>query len=249
MTRLAAGVFITSVLALAQTAERPAFEVASMKANHSGGTSTHSDRDNNRLNIVNMTLKRYIGRAYSVREDQIVGPGWLDTERFDLVAKSEFVPTAEQVGLMLQALLAERFKLALHRESREGHVYAMMAAKGGLKVKPVAPTGDSSTNSTRGTLDGKQVSMDRLAKALSQVLGLDVVDQTGVAGVFDVKLAWDPASTALSPDTPAEARPARDSGPSIFTALQEQLGLKLESRKMPVEILVIDHVERVPTEN
>ncbi len=241
MTRLAAAVFFTSILALAQ----PAFEVASLKANHSGSTSTDSDRDKNRLHIVNMTLKRYISRAYSVREDQIVGPGWLDTERFDLVAKSDFIPNVEQVGLMLQALLAERFKLALHRESKEGRVYAMVVAKGGLKVKPVESTGDSSTNSTRATLDGKQVSMDRLATALSRLVGLDVVDQTGVAGVFDVKLAWDPASTALS-NAPADGR---DGGPSIFTAVQEQLGLKLESRKMPVEILVIDHVERVPTEN
>jgi uncharacterized protein (TIGR03435 family) len=156
MIRHAATVFFSSVLALAQTAERPVFEVASMKANHSGSTSTHSDRDNNRLSIVNMTLRRYIGRAYSVREDQIVGPGWLDTERFDLVAKSEFIPNAEQVGLMLQALLAERFKLALHRENKEGHVYALVIAKGGLKVKPVDGTGDSSTNSTRATFDGNR---------------------------------------------------------------------------------------------
>jgi uncharacterized protein (TIGR03435 family) len=246
MIRYAAAVCFTSVLVLAQTAERPVFEVASLKANHSGQTGTHSDRDNNRLSIVNMTLKRYISRAYSLREDQIVGPGWLDTERFDLAAKSEFVPSAEQVGLMLQALLADRFRLTLHRESKEGHVYALVIAKGGLKMKPVEETGDSSTNSTRGTLDGKHVSMDRLATALSRLVGLDVVDQTGVTGVFDVKLAWDPATTALSPDTPAEAR---DTGQSIFTALQEELGLKLEARKMPVETLVIDHVERVPTEN
>lgn len=237
--------FILACLpAFSQATQRPEFEVASIKPNRSGRTDTHSDRDNNRLSIVNMTLKRYISRAYGVREDQITGPAWLDMERFDLVAKSELVPDAEQIGLMMQALLADRFKLTLHRETKEGRVYAMEVAKGGMKLKPVEATGNSSTESNRGTLAARQVTMDRLAQTLSRLVGLDVVDRTGVSGVFDLKLEWDPAMNRPSPDAPSDSP-----GPSIFTALQQQLGLRLESRKLPVEILVIDHVERVPTEN
>ena len=229
--------------ALAQTPL--AFEAATIKPNRSGRTDTHSDSDNNRISIVNMQLRRLIAKAYDVRPDQIVGPDWLDTERFDMVAKSEFVPDGKQLLEMIQTLLAERFKLALHRETREGRAYALIVARGGLKMKAVEPDGDSSTNNGRGELVAKGISMARLAETLSR-LGLTVVDQTGVNGVFDFKLTYDPASTWPSADATAGTS---DSGPSIFTALQEQLGLRLESRKVPIEYLVIDHVERAPTEN
>jgi uncharacterized protein (TIGR03435 family) len=242
MTRHAAAILFTPFLALAQTAEPPAFEVAAVKPNHSGRTDQHSDSDNGRITCVNMTLKRYIAKAYAVREDQISGPDWLGSERFDLVAKAPGKVHEDELDQMLRTLLAERFKLTLHREKREGHVYALIVAKGGFKLKPVASTGDSSTNTSRGSMTVQQASMERVANALSRHVGFPVVDETGLEGVFDFKLAWDPAADGISPDD------ARDSGPSIYTALQ-QLGLKLESRKMPVDFLVIDHAEKVPTEN
>ncbi len=212
-----------------------------MRPNRSGGGSTHSDSDNGRITCVNMSLRRYIAKAYGVREDQISAPDWLATERFDLVAKASGSVKSDTLMQMLQTLLAERFKLVLHRETKEERVYALIVAKGGSKLIAVTPTGSSSTNSTRGSLTAEQTSMTSLANRLSQLVGITVVDATGLTDVFNFKLEWDPAATAPS-DAP-------DSGPSIFTALQQQLGLKLESRKMPVEFLVVDHAEKVPTEN
>lgn len=224
-------------------AQTPAFEVAAIKPNHSGLTDQHSDSDNDRLTCVNMTLKRYIAKAWRVRDDQIEGPGWLASERFDLTAKASGIVNDEMISQMLETLLAERFKLAVHREPREGRVYALTVAKGGVKLQPVEATGGSTTSATRASLTVEGASMDRVAGALSRHLDFPVVNQTGLDGVYSFKLAWDPASTELSSSgTPG-------AGPSIFTALQKELGLKLESRKMPVEVLVIDHVERVPAEN
>jgi uncharacterized protein (TIGR03435 family) len=238
--------FLPLILSLSALAQAPlAFEAATVKANRSGRTDTHSDSDNNRISIVNMQLRRLIAKAYDVRPDQIDGPEFLDTERFDVVAKSETVPNTSQFLEMMQALLADRFKLTLHRESREGRAYALVVAKGGIKIKPVEPDGNSSTNNRRGELEAKGVSMARFAETLSR-LGLTVVDQTGVEGVFDFKLSYDPSSTRPTTDA---SDATGDAGPSIFTALQEQLGLKLESRKVPIEYLVIDHIERVPAEN
>jgi uncharacterized protein (TIGR03435 family) len=243
MTRLAGVLFLTALLAFSQAPEPLAFEVASVKPNHSGRGDSHSDSDNDRITCVNMTLKRYIAKAYGVREDQISGPDWLGSERFDLVAKAPGQMHEADLMKMLQTLLADRFKVALHRENREGRVYALTIAKGGAKLKPVESTGNSSTNTSRAAMTVKQASMEQVAGALSRHVGFPVVDETGLAGVFDFKLTWDPAADALSSDE------ARDAGPSIFTALQQQIGLKLESRKRPVETLVIDHAERVPTEN
>lgn len=234
------------LLPLSLFAQPPAFEVASVKVNHSGSTSSHSDSDNNLFRFVNLTMKRLISRAYDVREDQIVGPEWIGTERYDITAKAEGVPSNEQSMQMMQTLLADRFKLALHRETRESRAYALVVAKGGLKISKVEDSGQHSTNSNRGSLKAEGITMRNLANTLSRIVGAGVVDETGVEGVFDLQVEWDPAATALSPDAPADSSAT---GPSLFTALQEKLGLKLDWRKTPVEFLVIDHVERVPTEN
>ena len=135
MTRYVAVFLVASVLALAQSPEPPAFEVASVKPNRSGGGSTHSDSDNGRITCVNMSLKRYIARAYGVREDQISAPDWLATERFDLVAKASSSVNSDTLMQMLQTLLAERFKLVVRRESKELPVYALVVAKNGPKLE------------------------------------------------------------------------------------------------------------------
>jgi uncharacterized protein (TIGR03435 family) len=142
--------------------------------------------------------------------------------------------------------LADRFKLALHREKKEERVYALITAKGGARLKSVEDTGSHTTNGGRGNLAAEQISMTRFADRLSGMVGMTVVDATGLEGVFDFKLTWDPASTDLTGAAPSDTP---DSAPSIFRALQDQLGLKLESRKMPVETLVIDHAEKVPVDN
>jgi uncharacterized protein (TIGR03435 family) len=151
---------------------------------------------------------------------------------------------------MLRALLEDRFKLTLHREKKELPGYALVIGKSGLKVHEVEHEGKSWTRFGRGSLNGHEVSMSALADRLAGRLGRPVVDDTGVKGSFDINLEWTPdQSQPRGPKESAEPLPVDDgAGPTIFTALQEQLGLKLEPRKGPVEILVIDRVEK-PSEN
>jgi uncharacterized protein (TIGR03435 family) len=233
---------LTSSAVLAQAAPpRPAFETASVTPNSSGSASSKTDWDNGLVHLTNVSLKRYIASAYQVDDDQISGPDWLSATRFDMAAKAAGPVEDKQIMLMLQTLLAERFKLALHRETREMAVYALVASKDGSKLKQAESDGNSRTRSRRGRITAEHTSMAELADAMKRLTGLRVVDTTGLQGVFDFTLEWDPTSD------PASGR--QNLSPSMFTALQEQLGLRLEERKMPVEILVIDHVEKTPTEN
>ncbi len=212
------------------------FEVASVKPNLSGGGHSDTDTDGNLLRMKNVTLKACITWAFRVTDAQVSGPPWLETERFDIVAKAE---SGSPQPKMMEALLAERFKLAVHREMKELTVYALVVGKNGPKLKKVDP-GEDDTTSRRGHLTAQKVSMDRLARFLAGPnvkLGRPVVDQTGLEGVYDFNLDWTPEGTE-----PGNV-------PSIFIALQEQLGLRLEARKSPVEVLFVDHVERIPTEN
>ena len=235
---------VTSSALFAQP-PRPSFEVASIKPNNSGSGHSDSHRTNGRFTSSNVTLKRYIARAYNLDDDQISGPDWLATEHFDIVAKAPAAADNDHIALMLQSLLEDRFKLALHRETREMRAYALVVAKNGSKLTPAVDDGSSSTNTHNSHMTAHHVSMEHLASALTRSTGLRVVDMTGLHGVFDFTLEWDPSSTSLSPGDP----PAKTDAPSIFTALEEQLGLKLEPRKLPVEILVIDHIEKTPTDN
>ena len=220
----------------AQPASR--FEAASIKPTPSdqwNGTSGGASR-NGRFSMRNRTLKRYLMGAYGLGPNQIAGaPEWLDSERFDIEATAGLSASDSEMMLMLQTLLAERCKLASHRETRAVGAYALVAAKGGPKPEK-AQDGESSTNNSRGFIDARVITMPRFAEVLSRQLDYPVVDQTGLQGSFNVKLEWSPGPVA-----------ATDSKPSIFTAIQ-QLGLRLQARKLPVEVLVIDHVER-PTEN
>jgi uncharacterized protein (TIGR03435 family) len=148
----------------------------------------------------------------------------------------------------MRALLADRFKLAIHMETRDLTHYEMAVDKGGAKVhaEPLAgPAGQNPFSMTaRGYLTGTKVSADMLAKVLTDQSGRFVEDHTGLNGVFDFTLDWTPDS-----DTPSdEPEPSRNA-PSLFTAVREQLGFRLDARKGPVEVVVIDHVENTPTEN
>jgi bla regulator protein BlaR1 len=228
------------------------FEVASIKLNKSGARGGRFSTETSGIVATNMPLRTFIKAAYGVQDYQLSGgPGWLDSERYDIAAKSEGAVLDDKLLLMLRALLEDRFKLTLHREKKELPGYALVIGKSGLKVHEVEHEGKSWTRFGRGSLNGHEVSMSALADALSGRLGRPVVDSTGIKGFFDVNLEWTPdQSQPRGPKESVEPVPADDGagGPTIFTALQEQLGLKLEPRKGPVEILVIDRIEK-PSEN
>jgi uncharacterized protein (TIGR03435 family) len=223
----------------------PEFEVASIKANKTEGGRSSMRATQNEVIFENSSLRKIISAAYGVGEDRdysLSAPDWLRFEKFDIIAK--FTPGAsrEQLQLMLQNLLANRFKVKLHRETRQIPVYALVVGSNGSKMHESAggTVGQISMNATHIT--GRGAPMQALADHLSSAgLQLDrpVIDQTGLRGNYDFTLEWTPDNVPLG-DSAA---------PSLFTAVQEQLGLKLDSRKAPVEIIVVDSAEKVPTEN
>ncbi len=187
-----------------------------------------------------MTLKRCIIGAFHVGPGQVAGgPGWIDSDRFDIEAKAG-APVDDDTILdaMMQALLQERFHLALHRETRNLQALVLTVGKNGPKIER-ASGGAAVTDGSHGRLRLENTTMDGLAERLARVTGLPAVNRTGIDGVFNMKLAWTPDG---------ENRTDPGSPPSLFTAIQEQLGLRLESKRTPVEVLVVDRAER-PGEN
>jgi uncharacterized protein (TIGR03435 family) len=183
-------------------------------------------------------LKSLVCFAYQLRDHQVAGgPGWVETEPFDVTAKAESNASYNDLRIMVQTLLADRFQLKFHREMREQPVYALVLAKNGPKLKESNGPGRGVGIGAPGRLNGNGTDMATFASALSGKLGRSVVDRTGLHGFYDFLLAW----------TPDEAQ-AETPGPSLFTAIQEQLGLRLESTKGQVEVLIIDRAER-PSEN
>jgi uncharacterized protein (TIGR03435 family) len=258
------------------------FEVASIKPNHSAEMIISIGFQPGRFIATGIPVKHLITLAYNVKDFQVTGgPGWIDSEKYDIEAKEPdsvtqeldklpFDQKRELSGSLLQSLLAERFQLKLSHQTRELPVYALVVAKNGLKLHeaksddnsfhgikgPEGPGQQQMMRREPGALIAQGVPMASVAHLLSELLGRDVLDQTGLKGNFDFTLKWapDPSQPGMTmgpggagpgPDNPP---PPDSSGPSIFSALQEQLGLKLESTKGPVEMLVIEHVER-PSEN
>ena len=255
----------------AQAAERPAFEVASVRLNTSNTAEQSMRGEFPRLTITNYPLRVLILRAYELQPFQIVGgPAWLDSDRWDILAKAPDNAPPAAARLMIQRLLEERFKLVARIETRELPIYALVPAQGdgrlgprlrrrnldcdaleaargrGNGQSPVAgatqPPPCGAGGGSPGVLFGRGWTMERLARGLSGEAGRAVEDRTGLSGWFDFDLEFTP--TFGSPD--ASALPSER--PSLFTALQEQLGLKLEPRRGPVEVFVIESAER-PTEN
>jgi uncharacterized protein (TIGR03435 family) len=310
-------VVFTSCAALAQTAENsPSFEVASVKPAapitgnmiRVGMRGGPGSPDPGQITYSNVTVKNVLMNAYGVKGFQITGPGWLDSERYDIVAKVPRGATKAEFMAMLQNLLAERFKLTLHREKKDLPMYALVVGKNGPKMKesvdepapkegdvpkgsgpadgpvvmgkmamgkdgfPVLPPGAAGRGSTaimmmngnaRMTASGQP--MAGLAEMLSGQLDLPVVDMTGLTAKYDFTLYFAPEALVGmrlgAPPTPGPppgeggggvpgaSAPDAQSNPSLFAAIQEQLGLKLEQRKGPVDLLVIDHLEKAPIEN
>jgi uncharacterized protein (TIGR03435 family) len=253
----------------------PAFNVASVKENVSSSPNSNIRPEPGRLIVSNMPVKVLIAWAYNVWDYQISGgPGWIDSTRYNIEGKVEGKPSQDQMKLMMQTLLGERFKLALHRGTKELPIYKLTVAKDGFKLLPLKegdcivfdPTlppsnprltaSDFCGNITagRGSFEGTSASMTDLAISFSSLMGRTVVDGTGITGAFHVRLKFapvdvDPAAGISSSSTERDnTAPLADSLPSIFTALQEQLGLNLESTKGPVEVLVIDRIEK-PSNN
>jgi uncharacterized protein (TIGR03435 family) len=237
-----------------------AFDVVSVKPNTSGEQGGSSRAQPGRYQGINVTLKRVIGLAFRPVQEFVGGPDWINTAHFDIEARAEGNPGQDQMLEMLRTLLADRFKLVVHKEMKDSPVYALTLARGDGRLGPrlrraetecAQPDSKAQTPSPQGperrcgfrlgngALSGQGATMARLAGELSFV-GRQVVDRTSLTGSFDVDLEW-------TPDSPGAA-PSPDAGASIFTAIQEQLGLKLEPSTAPLEVIVIDSAER-PAEN
>jgi uncharacterized protein (TIGR03435 family) len=250
--------FAPRFVAFAQRDPRPSFDVASVKANKSGSGLAGLRPDPGRLSVTNLPLKAIIEWAYGYGMDDYRisgGPGWIESERFDIEGAAPNPMATEQLRLMLQALLEDRFKLAARRETKELPVFSLVIAKNGPRLVQSPPGADRAQGGAfiRGfRITGQAATMQQLANVLSSVLHRPVRDETGLSGSYDFdtkEFAADQDVSAnlykdLPPDLAARIPQPPASAPSIFTALEEQLGLKLESSKGPVEVLVIDHVER-----
>jgi uncharacterized protein (TIGR03435 family) len=260
MLRFAHLPLIPVALACAQSATAPKdFEVVSIKPADPNLRMVQMElAPGGRFKATGVTLRLLLQRCYGVRDFQISGaPSWAGSDRYEISAKAEDGQrniTPEQISMMLRGVLTDRFKLTFHRETKEGAVYFLVPGKGGPKLKEAQGGGDDGPQGQRvlmgrGHIESSGASIDNLVNQLSNQLGRPVLDKTGLTGLYDFKLDWTPEA----PAGPAirgvdDAPPAEASGPTIFTALQETLGLKLESGKGPVEYLVIDKVEK-PTEN
>jgi uncharacterized protein (TIGR03435 family) len=262
----------------------------------SGGPGT---KDPTRIHYPNISLRQLLTNAYDVKPFQISGPAWLDTERFDIDGTMPPGTTKEQFRIMLQNLLADRFKAAIHRETKELPIYSLEVARSGSKLKPSAdvplaanPDDPISLPSqpkigadgfpeippqprgrnpvmfigmpTRVKLLGQDATMEDLTDRLTFQLNRPVTDKTGLKGKFDFTLTFStesmpgPAGPGMPSGLPAAAVPVAppsgpppegESLPDLFTAVQSQLGLKLDAKKGPVVLIVIDRIEKNPTDN
>jgi len=242
-------IVVAAPLGAQTTTPRLQFDVASVKPNTSGDPGLRLDvQPGGRFVASNIPLKQFIRAAYTLQLYQIVNaPAWVDAERFDITAVADrditvttgwtpgsFAP----VQLMMQSLLADRFRMTAHNETRQSLVYSLVTDKANrdaaTKLRAAAP--DCASNCgmrvAAGSLTARKVPLRQVAELLSQLTGRLVTDDTGLAGDFDLDLQWNPDSQV-----------ATDS-PSIFTAVQEQLGLRLESRRSPLTVLVIDSIAR-----
>jgi uncharacterized protein (TIGR03435 family) len=234
---------IAAAVTLAR-AQSPAFEVASIKPFQGLPLNVYMNTSGPRVTISEYGLPGLLMTAYQVEPWQILGgPVWMETDRFNIAANApgESAPAPEQVRQMLQTLLADRFQLKVHREKREGPVYALVVDKKGPKL--TLSTSADSTFTLGGGVRGVRLTfqkqtMEYLALQLSNNggLGRKVLDKTGFTGSYDFQLNWAAGNDGNPPPDSNE--------PGLFTALQEQLGLKLEPQKAPVEMLIIDRAEK-----
>lgn len=233
---------LAAAAAFAQSGHRPAYEAASVKLNTSGSTNNDSHSTEGQIVMTNLPLDRLIQRAYGVGPAQVAGPDWLWSVRVDIAAKYPAGASEDDRFLMLRTLLEDRFKLAAHQATKEIPGYVLVAAKSGFKLKPEGEC-EQHANHNGGrieTLSAKCTSMDLLAQLVGRYVNAVVENKTGFEGSYNIELRW----------SNQEPKPGdTEAAPTLFDALQESLGLRLQAQKVQVEMVVVDHVERVPTEN
>lgn len=241
-----------AVTPTADSSKSLAYEVVSIRPNKSGMQNSSWRMASDGIVLTNAPLSWLVRSAFAIRiDDQLTGlPGWVNSENYDIQAKMDEETAAawknlpgkertQRQQLLLQQLLADRCGLKFHRETKQATVYDLVIANGGLKMKEAAPGSGGSVMSGGGQFEAKAAPVESLAYTLSGVVDRLVIDRTGLGDKrFDFQLKW----------TPDEQSGSADAGPSIFAALEEQLGLKLVSSKGPVETVVVDHMER-PTPN
>ena len=229
------------------------FEVAAIKpAKGDGAKGGLEILPGGGLRLGGVTLKQLIALAYDVRDNRVTGgPAWLGSDTFDILAKPERADTADKVAPgtaawdrlreRMQTLLAERFQLAIHKDVKEAAGYALVPARKGPKLQPSHDQGPPRTGRSRGRIEAHGGTMQMLATVLSEYLGRPVADRSGLAETYDYKLEY----TQDSGPGASDANPPDFSGPSIFTAIQEPLGLKLESARVETVTIVIDRAEKL----
>jgi uncharacterized protein (TIGR03435 family) len=252
MRSLMFAVALTGALAQSPVA-RKEFDVVSVKSSAPDDHNSFMFQPQpGGVRIVGVPLRMLMMQAYDVKVFQIAGgPDWIRSDRWDILAKAEGLEgraSLAQMRPMLQALMRDRFQLKVHSETKEMPVYALAVEKGGSKLVPHTGT-EQQFRAGNGSLIVKKGGVTALTAWLSRELGRVVINKTELTGEYDYALEWTPDPGEGGPESigmPPEApRPhAETNGPSIFTALQEQLGLRLVSQKGPVEIIVIDRVER-----
>jgi uncharacterized protein (TIGR03435 family) len=245
-----AGVAVVNAVELrAQNAAPPEFEVATVKSSPPPADPQRMPINigtarNGKVALTNASLSDCIKFAYGiVSDDQLAGPDWMRTYgvRFDVVAQAPGDTPREQLLLMLRTLLEDRLKLAIHHEQRQLRFLALEVGKSGAKIHPAKADISSSTSQPQrpGRVAGI-MPLSTVVTLLSRFERETVVDLTGLKGPYEIALEWTPEERSKADDA---------SAPSLFTAVQEQLGLRLESRKGPLDVLVVDHAEKVPAEN
>ena len=241
---------LAAVLAVAAPGQ--SFDVATIRPNRAGKGAGDLRASPGTLAIRNLPLHTILAVAYGVLPHQVSGPQWLKDERFDIVAKTGApVESEDEMLTLLRPLLVERFGLAMHQESREMPAYLLTVAKGGPKLEEARAEGDVSfkkANKSGARIRAGHLTMPQFAEILARRLGHPVRDMTGLTGAYRVSLEWAAEKTPKKPGKPGKVKPDKDR-PSIFTAIQEQMGLHLEGRKTAVEVLVVDHIRKTPEQN
>lgn len=253
MTKVAGLCVLLSVCIAGTASVQKNFAISSIRPNQAKKDSPELTISPTTLSIHNIPLNMIIARAYSIADYQLSGPTWLRDERFDIIAKTD-APVADddEMMLLLQHLLADRFRLTLHRETRRLPAYQLTVAKNGPKLEPSETGSDlpfKKANKDKGThIAAEHLTMQQFAEILSHRLRSAVQNATGLSGTYRVRLNWTGDDQKDKTGKPGK-QTATDDLPSVFTALQEQLGLRLEARKEPVAAFVIDHVNKTPTPN
>jgi len=227
------------------------FEAVSVKPNKSGSGGSHSRGDRGLFTAENLTLRSLIVSAYGIKDYQLEAPDWLRSERYDLAARlpHDLPEDRKQYraafGAMMQKMLSDRFKLAIHRSQKSMPVYGLVVGKKGLKGEELT-CNCCNSNSNNTHYWSTCTTMDGFAEFLSGRMDAPVLDMTGLSASYKITLDW-----VAEPRQSTDGKAGADAppGPTLTEALQDQLGLKLEPRKAPIEIIVVDHAEKVPTEN